>query len=476
MNGSSSSAPQQIPLATDIDKSEGREATQPLLTQEALAARLDRLPVSRFHILVLVVAAMSLFFDTLDTVITGFVLATLSPLWGFSAATIGVLSAIGLSGYLIGSAIAGFAADKYGRKPMIMLTLILYSVFSASRGLADDVYGFAVLNFLTWLFVGAESSIVPTYLAELWPSRVRGKLGGWMMGFFALGIACSPIWAFYVIPNWGWRVSLYLTLPFAILIGFMRSGLPESPRWLLSRGRAAEAEAVLKSIEKRSGGSVNHSHVAVRSVTNKAKSVMKYTARDLLSPRFRKITLMIWLAWFAEYGVLYTFMTFVPTLLAMEGYTIVKSFQFSIVIYASVIPGYVLGGYIIDWLDRKPTMVIAFIGTAISGTLFGLSTTPETLMTFGGLMAFFLALCSTSIYNYTPELYPTNIRATGMGIASAWGRAGAITLLLVFGVFAVLKGKLFVFVVCDVILISAAIVVALLGPSTKGKSLEESSM
>jgi len=443
------------------------------LTQSQIAARLDRLPVSRFHITVLVVAALSLFFDTLDTVITGFVLAALTPLWQLNASMIGIISAIGLSGYLVGSALAGFAADRYGRKKMIMLTLILYSLFSASRGLVDDVWSFAALNFFTWLFVGAESSIVPPYLAELWPSRVRGKLGGWMMGFFALGIACSPLWALNIIPHWGWRAALFLTLPFAIVVGLMRSGLPESPRWLLRVGRAAEAEAALVSIEQRVGTPLPEvAQIAAHPTTVSSRT---YGASDLLSPKFRKVTLMLWLAWFAEYGVLYTFMTFVPTLLAMEGFSIVKSFEFSIAIYASVIPGYVFGGYIVDWLDRKPTAVLAFLGTALFGTLFGMATTSTNLMVFGGLMAFFLALGSTAIYNYTPELYPTEIRATGMGLASAWGRAGAILLLLVFGVFAVLKGKMFVFLISDVVLILAAIVVARFGPSTKGRSLEESS-
>jgi putative MFS transporter len=477
MTTPSSSAQPAQPLPAATHAADTQVTHTSLLTQQQIAARLDRLPVSRFHITVLIVAGLSLFFDTLDTVVTGFVLATLRPLWGFSAVTIGVISAIGLAGYLVGSAVAGFAADRYGRKRMIMLTLVLYSLFSASRGLVNDMWSFAALNFFTWLFVGAESSIVPPYLAELWPTRVRGKLGGWMMGFFALGIAFSPIWALYIIPGLGWRAALFLTLPFAIVVGSMRSGLPESPRWLLRNGRTAQAEAALASIEQRVGHKLAPGKVSVASaqpatLTSPART---YTARDLLSPRYLKLTLMIWVAWFAEYGVLYTFMTFVPTLLAMEGFNIVKSFQFSIAIYASVIPGYVLGGYIVDWLDRKPTAVIAFIGTAIFGTLFGLSTTSTALMSFGGLMAFCLALGSTAIYSYTPELYPTDIRATGMGLASAWGRAGAIVLLLLFGVFAVLKGKLFVFVISDVVLLVAAVVVAIIGPSTKGRSLEDAS-
>ena len=164
------------------------------LTLGEASDRLDRLPASRFHAKILIVAALSLLFDTLDTAVTGFVLASLRTVWHFDAKTIGVVSAIGLSGYLVGSAICGFIADHLGRRKTILFTLILYSVFSASRGLTDTVGVFAFLNFFTWFFVGAESSTVPPYLAELWPSRIRGKLVGWMMAFFGAGIALSSIW------------------------------------------------------------------------------------------------------------------------------------------------------------------------------------------------------------------------------------------------------------------------------------------
>src|SRR5215470_15970944 len=163
------------------------------LTLGELSDRLDRLPASWFHAKILIVAALSLLFDTLDTAVTGFVLASLRTTWHFDAKTIGV---------------------------------------------------FAFLNFFTWFFVGAESSTVPPYLAELWPARTRGKLVGWMMAFFGAGIALSSIWALVIIPTMGWRWALFLTAPFALIGGVMRSVLPESPRWLIRAGRPSDAEAV----------------------------------------------------------------------------------------------------------------------------------------------------------------------------------------------------------------------------------------
>jgi MFS family permease len=215
------------------------------LTVEQVSDRLDRLPVSTFHVKILVIAALSLLFDTLDHVVTGFVLTSLRTTWSFDVETIGLISAIGLAGYLLGSLFCGFVADRIGRKKTILFTLILYSLFSAARGLSGNLASLAVLNFFTFAFIGAESSTVPPYLAELWPARVRGKLVGWMMGFFGVGIALAPIWALLIIPNLGWRWAFLLTAPFALIGGMMRSNLPESPRWLVKSGRFAEAEAVV---------------------------------------------------------------------------------------------------------------------------------------------------------------------------------------------------------------------------------------
>ena len=444
------------------------------LTLGEASDRLDRLPVSRFHAKILIVAALSLLFDTLDTAMTGFVLASLRSVWHFDAKTIGVVSAIGLSGYLVGSAICGFVADRIGRKKTILFTLILYSIFSASRGLSKTLSLFALLNFFTWFFVGAESSTVPPYLAELWPSRIRGKLVGWMMAFFGAGIALSSLWALLTIPTLGWRWALFLTAPFALIGGVMRSVLPESPRWLIRAGRPSEAETVLVRIETEVSQSTGRPLAPViPGRSGQELSARRADPRELLGVAYRSVTLMRWAAWFAEYGVLYTYQIFLPTILSTEGRSIMNSFRYSIVIYSAVIPGYVLGGYVVEWLDRKYAIFLSFVAIAAFGTLFGHSRSPAEIMTFAGATVFFISLGSTAIYTYTPELYPTEIRATAMGIASAWGRVGAVTMLLVFGHFFAIHGKSLIFLIINPILIISLIVVLCVGPPTRGKPLQE---
>lgn len=444
-------------------------------TTSAIANRLDRLPIRSFHIYVLVVASLSLLFDTLDSVMTGFVLAAMREDWGFDVVWIGYISAIGTSGYWLGALMSGFIADRFGRARIIMYTIVAFSLFSVLRGFAEELVLFGILNFLTWLFVGMESSIVPVYLSELWPSQYRARLSGWMMMFFALGLAMAPLWAFLIIPNLGWQWAFFLTGPFAILVGVMRRGLPESPRWLRARGRSNDANAAMETIERRvySGDPPPLDPADLGNEVLDKKPKVKPIV--LLQRGYRRRTLMLWTAWFAQYGVLYAFLTFVPTLLSLDGVDIVHSFGYSAVIYAAYVPGYVLGGYLAERLDRKWLITGAFLSTALFGTLFGSTSEPALIMLFGACTALSAGLGATGVYTYTPELYPTEIRATAMGIASSWGRIGSIILALMFGIFAVVQGKLFLFLACDVILVVAAITVAAFGPRVMNRTLEESS-
>jgi MFS transporter, putative metabolite:H+ symporter len=332
------------------------------------------------------------------------------------------------------------------------------------------------LNFFTWLFVGMESCVVPTYLAELWPSTLRGKFNGWMMGFFAFGIALSPVWVYLVRPELGWRGMLACTAPFALLVGAMRFCLPESPRWLLSRGRAAEAERILERIERQVERQTGRALPAV--VMNAGDNAPRRTPvgrRAILSRAWLPVTLMLWLVWFTEYGVLYTFMSVLPTLLAHDVASLTRSTGFSIVIFSGFIPGYILGGYLVDLLERKFWLMFCFAGIGVSGTLFGFTTTPTAMMTCAWFTTFFLGNASTSIYTYTPELYPTEVRASAMGFASAWGRLGGISLLMTFGIFSVLQGRLALFLVSDALLAAGIVAVALVGPRTRGRTLEAAS-
>jgi putative MFS transporter len=296
------------------------------------------------------------------------------------------------------------------------------------------------------------------------------------MAFFGLGIALSPLWALLIIPNLGWRWAFLLTAPFALVVGVMRSKLPESPRWLARVGRLEEADAVVMAIEAQVERETAHALPAaeLREAKSDAEEVALHPG-DLLRPVYRRTTLMLWTVWFAEFAVFYMYQTFVPTILAAEGYAIVKSLAYSVVIYGTAVPAYILGGQIVELIDRKYSVLLAFVATVLTGTLFGLATQPWAFMVFGGATTFFLAVGSTAIYTYTPELYATEVRVTGMGIASAWGRVGTITALLVFGFLFKTQGKSLIVIMSDSILLVGAVAVAVFGPPTRGRRLEDTS-
>ena len=444
------------------------------MAEASIAARLDRLPLTRFHFQLLWISAASLLFDTLDGLTCVFVLTTLRPVWGFGVATLGVVTALGLSGYLVGTFICGFVADRIGRRRTILWTLLFYSLFSVSRGWANEVTQLAALNFITFIFIGAESSIVPAFLAEFWPARVRGRMNGAVMVFFGLGIALAPLWSLLIIPTFGWRWAFFLTGPFALLAALMRYVLPESPRWLSEVGRVAEADEVLKTIETRVERESGRPLPLAATDTPEVGSIRsELSAADLLKPPFRRITFMLWAAWFAEFSTLYLFQTFTPTILANEGYVIVKSFAYTAVIYGAMVPAYLLGGHLAEWIDRKYAVLLAFGMMAIGGTCFGMSTQQWQFMLFGAITTSFCAIGSAAIYTYTPELYPTRIRATGMGIASAWGRVGAVSVLLAFGFLYERYGKSLLFIISDSVLLAGAAAVIAYGPLTRKRSLEQ---
>ena len=225
-------------------------------------------------------------------------------------------------------------------------------------------------------------------------------MNGVVMSFFGIGIALSPLWALLIIPHLGWRWAFFLTAPFALAAGLMRSRLPESPRWLARVGRLEEANTVVAGIEaqveRESGRALPAGETRPEEPQGVSRPVLG--PKDLLARTYRATTLMLWTAWFAEFSIFYLYQTFVPTILAGEGYAIVKSFGYSVVILGAAIPAFVLGGQVAEWIDRKFAVLLAFSAAALFGTLFGLSTQPWAFMVFGGLTSFALALGSTAVY------------------------------------------------------------------------------
>ena len=269
-----------------------------------------------------------------------------------------------------------------------------------------------------------------------------------------------------------WRTAFLIGALPALYVFVLRRALPESPRYLSSQGRLDEAESILRSIEKQSGveaGAALAPDPAAVSASRRAR------LRDLFGPGVARRTAMLWILWFAMAYSYYGIFTWLPTLIAGQGFKLVQSFQFTLVITLAQIPGYFAAAYFVEKIGRKATLVPFMLLCAASSYVFGSARTPHDLILWGCLVSFFNLGAWGVTYGYTPELYPTWLRGTGTGSAAAFGRIGGVIAPLVVGKLMGAWGGGFtaVFVMFAAVLVAGSIGVVALGEETRGRTLEE---
>jgi len=419
-------------------------------------------------------------FDAMDGAIMAFILPSVMTQWGLTNQQTGLLGSSLLIGYLFGAFFAGTLGDLIGRRTVMMYALAIYSAASVVAAFAPN------WQFLFWWRVaasvglGAESAIIAPFLSEFVQKKHRGRFVGSLSGFFSFGFVFAALLGYFVVPAFpdGWRVVQVITaLPIVMLLWWRRA-LPESPRWLMQRGRSAEAEAEVARMEAeviRSGTrdlppleSVEVPAAGVRQGGTFGKNLAALWSRGMV-----RTTLMLWLLWITITFSYYGFFTWIPTLLVKQGMTITKSFGYSIIIYLAQIPGYYSAAFVSEKLDRKWTIVLYMLLGGASAYLLANARTDAAITASGFLLSFFMNGTYAGIYAYTPELYPTAFRTTGMGVASAFGRIGGLSAPIIIGYTFAQIGFAGVFTITTVVLVTGALVVALLGMGTAGKSLEQ---
>jgi putative MFS transporter len=383
-------------------------------------------------------------------------------------------------GYLFGAFFAGTLGDLIGRRAVMMYALAVYCLATLIAAFAPS------WQFLFWWRVvasvgtGAESSIIAPFLAEFVQKQFRGRFVGSLSGFFSFGFVFAALFGYFVVPRFhdGWRiVQIINALPIVMLLWWRRS-LPESPRWLLERGRSAEAGVEVDRIEAEAMRPGHVSLPALESVEVPGVGVTQggtfsRNLAALLSAPMLRTTLMLWLLWVTITFSYYGFFTWIPTLLVKQGMTITRSFGYSIIIYLAQIPGYYSAAFISEKLDRKWTIVVYMLLGGASAYLMSNARADTTIIFAGSLMSFFMNGTYAGIYAYTPELYPTPFRTTGMGVASSFGRIGGLSAPIIIGFTFARIGFGGVFTITTIVLAIGALAVALLGIGTAGKSLEQ---
>jgi MFS transporter, putative metabolite:H+ symporter len=435
-----------------------------------LSERIDSLPLSRVHWRIVAVCGLGWLFDAMDAGIIAFVLAILMKKWNLTAGQVGAIASIGLVGMFVGALLSGLLADRIGRKYLFQATLLIFSIATGLCGLATGFVSLMVLRFLVGFGLGGELPVASTLVTEFSPVQHRGRLLVILESFWAFGWTAAAIIAFLIIPKFenGWKIAFFIGFLPAFYTFYLRKSIPESARYLQSKGKTEEARNVVRWLEKESGV-----ETAVLDQEGNLASP-KVPLNELWKGKYVRRTLMLWILWFAMVYSYYGIFTWLPSLLVSSGHEVVKSFRYVLIITLAQIPGYFTAALLVDRIGRKATLVPFLFGCAIAAFLFGNAGTGGEIILYGSLISFFNLGAWGVVYTYTPELYATTMRGTGAGTAAAVGRLGGIIAPIVVGkILAAGLGQQRVFAQFAAVIVAGAIAVSILGEETKRRSLEE---
>lgn len=440
--------------------------------------RLDRLPYNRAHTKLLVGSGIGWALDAMDVGLISFVMAALAVQWDLSATTLSWIGSIGFVGMALGASLGGLLADKVGRRSVFALSLLVYGIATGASALVTTVGALIVLRFIVGLGLGAELPVASTLVSEYAPSRIRGRLVVVLEAFWALGWIMAAMIGYFVIPlsDDGWRWALAVGIVPTIYATVVRYGLPESVRFLESRGRDAEAEAAVKRFEDAKPYRTERPVAVVES----AEMRNLESETSIWSPRLRTRTAALWIVWFGINFSYYGAFIWLPTLLSGELQNLAKSFLYTLLITLAQVPGYISAAYLIEKWGRRPTLVTFLVGSAAGAGLFALvasgvfhaGNNQGFLLVFSGsVLSFFNLGAWGALYAVSPELYPTSIRGRGTGAAAGFGRIASIIAPLSVPLFMGIGGIGFTFAVLAAWFLVAAGAAWTLH-ETKGMTLE----
>lgn len=425
--------------------------------QQTLADRLDGLPFTRRHRRVLTGSGIGWALDAMDVGLISFILAALAVQWDITKTESSWIASVGFIGMALGASLGGLLADRFGRRQIFAVTLLVYGLATGASALAGGVAFLLVLRFFVGLGLGAELPVASTYVSEFAPARMRGRLIVILEAFWAVGWTAAALVGYFIIPasDDGWRWAFALGAIPAVYALIVRWGLPESPRWLASRGRAADAERIVSQFEKDAGVRTDPAPASARVAPAVARSAgARVTA--LLAPEFRVRTLSLWLVWFCVNFAYYGAFIWIPSILVDAGYDLVRSFGFTLIITLAQLPGYAVAAWLIEVWGRRLTLSIFLIGSAVSAVLFGTVSGDAAIIASGMALSFFNLGAWGALYAVTPEIYPTSLRGTGSGWAAGIGRIASIIAPLLVPVLLGIGGAPLLFVVFAAFFLLAA--------------------
>lgn len=431
--------------------------------------RLDRLPVTSKHKKLLVGSGVGWALDAMDVGLISFIMAALAVHWNLESTQTSWIATAGFVGMALGASLGGLLADKFGRRHVFALTLLIYGLATGASALATGLAVLIALRFIVGLGLGAELPVASTLISEFAPRRIRGRMVVLLEAFWAAGWIAAAIIGTFVVgaSDSGWRWALAIGMVPAAYALYVRLALPESVRYLEAKNRHQEAEEIVTSFENAAlaEGKNLDSDLAPEVALDEA-----FEGSSIWSSRLRARTAALWIIWFCINLSYYGAFIWIPSLLVADGFTLVRSFSFTLIITLAQLPGYAAAAWLIEVWGRRATLAVFLVGSAVSAGAFGLADSEVSIIIAGCFLSFFNLGAWGALYAIGPELYPTHIRGRGTGAAAGFGRIASIISPLIVPPILAAAGQPWLFVLFASAFAIAAIAAFTL-PENKGKAL-----
>ncbi|MGN4074549.1 MFS transporter [Burkholderia gladioli] len=388
------------------------------------AGRLDRLPISRFHWKILGLIAGGAFLDAFDIYLANGAVASMVK-EGFTDLRHGAIFVSStFIGMMIGAFAAGYLGDRLGRRYSYQLNLAVFGLASLAACFAPSIEWLIVLRLVMGIGLGAELVVAAGTLAEFVPPATRGKWVSLLAVITNSGLFAALAAGYWIIPHLGWRYMFALAGIGALIVWFLRKRMPESPRWLESVGRLDEAEATLASIEQQ----VRAQHGELPPVERAVSlNVGKVPISRLFAPDMRARLLVAALTAIGVNVGLYGFVAWLPTFFVAEGLSVVKSLGFVFFMSIGSPVGGLIGYVVADRWGRARSIVVASLISIALGWIYVTLRDATAIVVVGfGLVSALYTITTLGLFGYIPELFPTEVRLRGTGVAGTAGRASSI--------------------------------------------------
>ncbi|WPC43704.1 MFS transporter [Clostridium sp. JS66] len=433
-----------------------------------LLTRLASIPFSRWHIKPRVIIGTATFFDGFDSLSLAYAMPVLIGLWHLTAGQIGMLIAAGYLGQAVGALIFGVIAERFGRVTSVKGSIFLMSVIGIACMFAGNYNILFTLRFLQGVGLGGEVPVAATYINELSAAHGRGKFFMLYEMIFPISLMLTAQIAAFIVPHYGWKWIFLIGGAAGLIILPLFFTLKESPRWLISKGRLDEAERVIKEMEASTD-------VRVPVSMDVNKPVVKAKWTELFSPFYRWRTLVVWGLWFSAYFISNGLNNWLPSL-----YKTVYKLPLSESLHAASLTNIVqvvivlTCALLIDKIGRRRWATVAFLvaGCLLATLFLNGAGSAKSVMYLGSLSYGVIGSITVLLYLYTPEIYPTRMRALGTAFATTWLRLASAIGPMIIGIVLDAKGISYVFLGFAVICIIGSIIATRMVETT-GKSLEE---